>query len=256
MEPDIFKKIENAPRVDFGSILSRSIDMVKLVWQDALVHSLLAFGVALPLLLLILIPVLPIYIDLLEAGAYGNGYDYEPDLPFSSPLPVIVYSVIVIVASFAMQVIILPIAGHFYKVLKKVDTVSSEEIGGYFVLLKGNVGKLFLLALASGGIAIVAALLCYLPIFYVMVPLQLILPIFVFNQKLSVSDTIRAAFKLGHKYWIYVFGIIMLSSMIAQLGLILCFVGVFLTAYFVHLPMYFFYKDTIGFDDELPIERT
>mgnify|MGYP003676731313 FL=1 len=100
------------------------------------------------------------------------------------------------------------------------------------------------------GIAIVAALLCYLPIFYVMVPLQLFAVLFTFNQDLSVSQIIKAAFKLGHKFWLIIFGIVMISSMIAQLGIIFCFVGVFVTQLFVHIPIYYIYKSTIGFKSE------
>ena len=93
-------------------------------------------------------------------------------------------------------------------------------------------------------------MLCYLPIFYVMVPLQLMIVIFAFNDKLSVSDIISISFKLGNKFWLLVFGLIIVSSMIAQLGIIICFIGVFFTAYFAHIPIYYFYKETIGFNGD------
>ena len=46
------------------------------------------------------------------------------------------------------------------------------------------------------------------------------------------------------------FALIFISSLIAQLGVILCFVGVFFTAYFVYIPIYYFYKETIGFTED------
>ena len=88
-----------------------------------------------------------------------------------------------------------------------------------------------------------------LPIFYVMVPLQLFAVIFTFNQDLSASQIIKAAFKLGHKFWLIIFGVVLISSMIAQLGIIFCFVGVFVTQLFVHIPIYSIYKNTIGFSE-------
>ena len=124
---------------------------------------------------------------------------------------------------------------------------TDEEVGGYFDDLKKNFWKLFILSLATTGISLLAVLLCYLPLFYVMVPLQLIIPIYAYNTELSVSEIIKAAFRLGNKFWIIVFGLVMVASAIAQLGIILCFVGVFLTSYFVHLPMYLFYKRSVGF---------
>lgn len=119
------------------------------------------------------------------------------------------------------------------------------------MFLKGkNLKKVMVLSLATVGISLAAVLLCYLPIFYVMVPLQLFVVIFAFNEDLSVSDIIKASFKMGNKYWLITFGLIILSSLIAQIGIIFCFVGVFFTAFFVHIPIYYLYKDTVGFDDD------
>ena len=83
-----------------------------------------------------------------------------------------------------------------------------------------------------------------------MVPLQLLVLFFAFNPELSVSEIVKASFKLGNKYWLIIFGLTFISSLIAQIGILLCIVGVFFTAYFVHVPMYFLYKDTIGFDSD------
>jgi hypothetical protein len=81
-----------------------------------------------------------------------------------------------------------------------------------------------------------------------MVPLQLLVAIFAFNPQLSVSEIIRASFKLGNKYWLTLFGLIIISSLIAQLGVLLCLVGVFITAYFIYVPLYLFYRDSVGVD--------
>jgi len=71
----------------------------------------------------------------------------------------------------------------------------------------------------------------------------------------NLSEIIKAAFKLGNKFWLIIFGLVILSSIIAQVGIILCGIGLVVTAYFVHIVMYYLYKDTVGFDersDELP----
>jgi hypothetical protein len=108
---------------------------------------------------------------------------------------------------------------------------------------------MFLLSLATMGIAILAALLCYLPIFYVMVPLQLFLPVLVFNESLTVSEIIKASFKLGNKYWLMLFGLIIVSSLLASLGILLCGIGIIVTSYYQYIVLYYFYKDSVGFDD-------
>jgi len=248
MQNDIFTKIETAQKPDFGGILSKSFDLFKLIWKDCLYHGLISMAVALPFLILVYAPLMPLYIDMIEASI--NGYNVQPDMNYSVGW-YIGYTLIVFGFAIMMQIIGIGIAAHFYRVLKKHDLQTDENPGGYFIYLKEHFGKIVLLTLATTGISLVAIVLCYFPIFYVMVPLQLVLPIFAFNKRMSVGSIIKAAFKLGNRFWLIIFGLAILSSMIAQIGVIACFVGVFVTAYFVHIPMYYVYKDTIGFDDTL-----
>ncbi len=247
MQSSIFQKIEQAPKVDFGDILSRSFEFFKKIWQQGLYHSLITLLVILPFLLLIYLPILPMYIEMIQSSI--NGTYYEPNLDYSSG-QMIGYVLLVLLFAIVMQVISIGVAAHFYLVCKQKDTGAPKETGGYFIYLKKYWKKILILSLLTFGTALLAALLCYIPIFYVIVPLQLIVPVFAFNPDLSAGEIIKACFKLGNKFWLILFGLIIISSMIAQLGVILCFIGVFLTAYFVHLPMYFFYKDTIGFEED------
>lgn len=252
MQKALFQKIESAPPVDFGSILSRSFELFKKAWQPGLIHALIAGILVIPVILMIYIPLIPFYIRSFDRGYYYyDDYYYQEPLFDHPALFIILYILIILVVSFFAQTVAYGIAAHFYKVLKNIDMETDEDTGGYFHFLKGkHLGKVFVLSLAGFGIAILATLLCYLPIFYVMVPLQLFAIMFAFNPDLSVSEIINACFKLGHKYWLILFGLIIVSGLIAQLGLILCIIGVIATAYFVHLPMYYFYKDTIGFGED------
>jgi len=246
MQNDIFNRIENAPKPDFGGILSRSFDLFKLTWKECLFHGLISLALAIPFLILVYVPFIGMYIEMIQASV--NGYNYQPEMDYSIAW-IIGYSLLVTVMAIIMQLIGVGIAAHFYQVLKKQDTGSPQDPGGYFVYLKAHFGKIVLLTLATFGISMLALLLCYFPIFYVMVPLQLVVPIFAFNKNLSVKEIIKASFKLGNKFWLIIFGLAIISSMIAQVGVIACFVGVFVTAYFVHIPMYFLYKETIGFEE-------
>lgn len=252
MEHPIFTKIENAKKPDFGGILSKSFELFKKVWEQALYHVLITLAVMIPVILLIYIPVMVFAFGMGGFDSYGYydsyGFYREPNMTPYIPL-LIVYILVVLLIIFVAQAFVYAITAHFVKVLKKEDTGSSEDIGGYFSLIKGNYLKLFMLSLATFGIAILATLACYLPIFYVMVPLQLIVVFYAFHPELSVSELVRASFKLGHKFWLTIFGLIIISSLIAQLGILLCIVGIFFTAYFAHIPMYYVYKDALGFDD-------
>ena len=247
MKMDIFQRIENAARPDFGDIFSKSFDLFQKLFKEAVMHGLVSLLVLVPFFIVVYVPILPMYIEMIQNA--GDPY-YTPsafdDYSFAY---MIGWIILVFILSFVLQVVTLSITAHFYKVTKNVDMGTNDETGGYFDLLKNNFGKLLMLSLATFGIAVVAALACYLPIFYVMVPLQLVVPILAFNKKLSVSEIIKAAFKLGNKYWLIAFGLILLSSLIAQVGIILCGIGIVFTAYFVHVIVYFFYKDSVGFDE-------
>jgi len=243
----ILQRIETANTPDFGNLLSKSFDLFKKVWMDGFLHLIVTTLAAIPLMLAIYLPLIPVFIA--AAQSEGGPENFQPNLDY--PILIIVgYVIVVFVVMILTQVLSIGITAHYFKVCKIKDLDSKEDDGGYFSYLKGvNFGKLFVLSIATFGIAIIAAMLCYLPLFYVMVPLQLIVVIFAFNDKLSVSEIISLSFKLGNKFWLLVFGLIMVSSMIAQLGLILCFIGIFFTAYFAHIPIYYFYKETIGFGD-------
>ncbi len=245
----LLQKIETASSPDFGDILSKSFDLFKKVWMDGFLHLLVTALVTLPLLLIIYIPFIPVFIEAVQSGDGPENFRPNFDYPL---LTIIAYVALVFVLIVITQVVSLGVTAHYFKVCKVKDLENSEDDKGYFYFLKGkNFGKLFVLSLATFGIAMGAVALCYFPIFYVMVPLQLIVVVFAFNSNLSVSDIVSISFKLGNKFWLLVFGLIIVSSMIAQLGVILCFIGVFFTAYFVHIPIYYFYKETIGFNEDL-----
>ena len=243
MEHPIFQKIEKANKPDFGDVLSKSFELFKKVWEQALYHVLITMVIVVPVMVLFYVPYFIFIFSLGGQDTYGTTGDlYIPGL--------IIYAVVVFILIFIVQAIVLGITVHFFLVLKKVDNEETKEVGNYLDIVRNNFKKLLQLSLATFGIAILATLLCYLPIFYVMVPLNLVGVFYAFNQDLSATDVIKACFIFGNKFWLIIFGLILISSIIAQAGIILCFVGVFFTAYFIHLPLYYLYKDSIGFEEE------
>src|SRR5690606_23688375 len=225
-------------------------ELFKKIWVEGMLHLLIIMAVILPLLVVLYVPFIAIIV---EANAHGTQPDFNPFLEYSVAW-IAIYIVVFLVVMIIIQTIAYGITAHFFQVCKKADTGTPIEIGGYFEYLKNHFQKILVLSLAAFGITMLAAILCYLPIFYVMVPLQLMFVIFAFNPELSVSEIVKSGFKLGNKFWLIAFGLIIISSMIAQLGIILCGIGILATAFFTHLPMYYFYKETIGFDDDSPID--
>ncbi len=247
MKQELLQKIETAKSPDFGNVLSKSIDLFKKIWMDSFLHLLVTFLAIIPVILLAYLPFIPAFISASESNDFSN---LEPDFDFTF-ITIIGLGIAYFIVIVAAQMITFSITAHFFKVCRIKDFDSNEDDGGYFFYLKGgNLKKVMLLSLATFGIAIAAMLLCVIPLYYVMVPLQLIVVIFAFNEQLSVSDIISLSFKLGNKFWLLLFGLIIVSGLIAQIGIFLCFIGVFFTAYFVHIPIYYFYKETIGFNGD------
>ncbi len=244
----LFEKIENSPSVDFGNIFNKSFDLFKKVWVQGFIHLLISLVVILPLIFVMYIPLFAIAgISGFEDAYGGSGYPGE-ELSVGLMILFIVLILVVTMIATALQ---FGITAHFYRVCKQVD-LGLSETSSYFMFLKGKyLGKVFTIAISTFGIALLATLLCYLPLFYVMVPLQLLGVIFAFNPDLGASDLIKASFKLGNKIWLVAFGLILISSILSQfVGMLLCFIGIFFTASFVYMPIYYLYKDTIGFDDK------
>lgn len=246
----LFEKIENSKPIDFGDIFNKSTELFKKVWVQGFVHLLITMVIIIPLILVMYIPIFAIAGLAGYESNYGEYGEFTGQEELSLGLMVL-FVILVVVISMVATALQFGINAHFYRVCKQVDHNQSDS-SSYFMFFKGKyLSKIFAIAIASFGIALLAALLCYLPIFYVMVPLQLLGVLFAFNPDMGTSDLIKASFKWGNKYWLVMFGLIFITSILATLvGYIMCLVGVFFTASFAYLPVYFMYKDSIGFDED------
>jgi hypothetical protein len=243
----ILDKINRAERLDFGNILGESFELFKKTWIHGFILQLVLFIIMLPLIMVIYVPIFTVLI-----AQAKNGYA-EPDA-FSGIFVGMsfFYILFIIVAIFALSAIQFALNAGFFRMMKKLDFGETVQTSDLFFFFKTSYfSKTFLLVLASVGIAIIAALLCYLPIFYVMVPLTYFGFIFAFNPELSVNDIIKISFKLGNKKWLISFGLMIVASLMSQIvGLILCGIGVLFTAAFVYHPFYLIYKSVVGFENE------
>lgn len=249
----LMNRIDASKPADFGDILSKSFELYKTFFSQGIVHMLIILVCAIPIMLVIYIPIIPLYIEMIQNA--GDPY-YQPSFfdDFNIGMIVLWY-LLVFVLSFFMQIINMSVLGRFYNVMRIEDLDFQEDAGGYFDLAKTHFGKMLVLSLATIAIAVLAAMLCYLPLFYAIVPLHWIYPMFIFNTKLSVMETIKAAFKFANKNWAVFFGLGFVCSIISGLGVILCYIGVILTAFFSYIATYVTYRDTIGFDEANEIDE-
>jgi len=239
---ELEQKINENKSIDFGDIFSKSIELFKKTWQQGLLHMLLTIGLVLGVMALVLVPLFTM--GIFNPAAFQSIESGEPDFMAIAMVYLVMLPVIFIASVFSML-----LNAALYRIIKQIDLgepASSVSFGMFFK--SKYIVKAFVLSILTMLISIVAMVACYLPLFYVMIPLSLLMPIFSFNPDMSNSDLLKASFKLGTKKWLITFGLFVVSGMLAQLvGMMLCGIGVLATASFVYLPMYFVYKDTVGF---------
>ena len=252
MYQELLLKIEQSKGFDFGNVISRSIDLFKKVWVDGFVHLIIIMVISLPVVIIAYIAGFAMFgLNYLMASGGDSGYMANQDFNMALIPGMIGFVLVILLVSAIMQTLSISIMAHFYEVCKSKDMGTPMPQGGYFKFLKnGNFKKLLMLSFATLGITVAAALLCYLPLFYVIVPLSLTLIIFAFKPDLTVKELLTAAFKLGNKNWLMIFLMLLVGGLIAYLGVLACGVGFFFTAMFARIPLYYIYKDTIGFDTD------
>lgn len=246
---EIQQRIQNAKDLDFGTIFNNSIDLFKKVWVQGLVTLLLNFVLAIPILMIFYIPMVVMGIS----DAYANSYDpYDPYAqPDVSPMMLLVMGILYLFMIVAMSTIGFGLKAAFYRICKMRDLEQMGKEDYFYFFKKPYLAKTLKLALAFTGISLLATLLCVVPLIYAIVPLTFIVVIYAFNPDMSISEIIKLAFELGNKKWLISFGLMFVSGVLAGLvGLIMCGVGIYITASFSYLPPYFIYKDVIGFDEE------
>lgn len=238
---NLLEKIERAKSLDFGTIFNQSIELYKKTWVQGLVMLLLTLLLMVPFYLIMYIPM--IAMGLFNPESLQNIEEFNPILMIPFILIMIVFMFFAMVISFGMK-------ASFYRICKLKDLNKAESDDYFFYLKKPYLGKVIKLSLATFGITLVAALLCILPVFYVMIPITLMNVVFAFNPDLSTSEVVKAGFKLGNKKWLMTFGLLFVSGILAEtVGLLMCCVGIFVTISFVYLPIYFIYKESIGFEE-------
>lgn len=228
----ISKKINEAPSIDFGDLFNESVAVFKKVWLQGFLFQLITIALSLPLL----------FFNFINFSDFSND-----SVPLQFGTAAVFYygisAVLAIVSSF--------LTFGFFRVIRQMDKGEDFKTVDFFYYFNSErIKKALLLVLANVAVVILALLLCVFPVFYVMIPLMFVTPIFVYNPELLISEVLKTAFGLGHKKWGITF-LISLLNIIALYVLILltCGLGSLFFGCFLQMPIYVLYKKTISFDD-------
>lgn len=244
---ELQSRIQNAKSLDFGTIFNQSIELFKKVWVQGLIVVVLTMALMIPFYLLMYIPM--VAMGIMDPESMQQSSDANFGM-------IIFFNLFQLVIGFIATVIGFGFKAAFYRICKNkdLDLVGSDDY--FYFFKKPYLGKVIKLAAISFGIAILAMLLCGLPLIYAIVPISFINVIFAFNPDLSESNIVKASFDIGNKKWGITFGLMLVAGILAGIvGLLLCFIGIFVTSAFSYIPLYFIYKEAIGFGDDDEIQE-
>ncbi|MEZ4810637.1 MAG: hypothetical protein R2819_09775 [Allomuricauda sp.] len=233
----ISQKISESEPLDFGRIFNKTIELFKKVWVQGFITLLLTLVVIIPFYIIL-------YIPMMAMGAMDpyrmNGNEFPPALWV---FMIVFYPIMIVgVATFGTC-----LNAAFLRIcrFKDLDIPGNDDYFYYFK--KPYLYKAFVLALIILGVSILGMLACGIGLLYVAVPMSLFPVFFAFDEELSPMEITKVSFQLGNKNWLVIFGLIFVLGLIAELGILLCLVGVLFTAMLSKIPVYYIYKDAIGF---------
>ena len=143
--------------------------------------------------------------------------------------------------------VFLSLNAAFLRICQQRDLQLSNSEDYFYYFKKGHFKKALILSFYTTLISFLGVLLCGLGLFYVMVPISLFTAFFAFNTQLSATDIVTMSFKLGNKNWLVIFGLLLIMGFLSQLGVLFCGVGFLFTAMLSKVPLYYMYKDGVGF---------
>lgn len=241
---EIQSKIQNAQHLDFGNILDLVIKMFKEVWLKGFLLVLILVVCAIAFTLFFSFIGLgpdPFIIDGIEGLNFNNSYSNNAF--YSLPQSIILSSLVI------------GLLAGFYRICRQLDLkeMQSEDL---FYFFKGQyIQKILMLGIIYALIAVIAQSLFFIPYIYAFVPLSFFAVVFSNNPDLSETEIVKLSFSIGTKKWLITFGLLFITGILGMLGAIACGIGMLFTISIVYLPVYFIYRDIVGFEDDSEIMK-
>src|SRR6056297_1752201 len=233
---NLSERIKQSPPVEFGTVFNNSVELFKKVWLQGFLTLVLTFVSILPFYLLIYLPMIAMGIS-------------DPDVFEQQEIPPAfagLMSLIAPIFSVGAMTVGICLNAAFLRICRKYDLNEMGRDDYFYYFKKQYLIKALILSLILLGLSLLGVLTCGLGIVYLVVPMSLFPAFFAFDKELTALEIVKAGFALGNKNWLMIFLLVIVAGLVAQLGVILCLVGVFFTAMFSKIPIYFIYKDTVG----------
>ena len=250
----LLSKIQGASTIDFGDLFNESVTLFKKVWVQGLILQLFSILIMLPFIIIFYVPYFELILENSSNGVMDSAVLGQELIDAYGSSLLWIYSLMLLASLFSCVLYL-----GFYRIVKQIDHGQAFVFSDLFYFFKAaSIGKALGLAVTYSFISILAALLCFLPIIYAIVPLMFLLPVFTYNPDLSISEIVKVSFVLGNKKWGITFLTLILNGiLIYVIALVTCGLGTLFVSCFLYLPQYIIYKKVIGFDEpKLNIQST
>ncbi|GAA4244469.1 hypothetical protein [Winogradskyella damuponensis] len=206
--------IEFRKQRDFSSILSDTFGFIRNEFKPFIKTVINIAGPAIVVFMIALAAYNYVSGDVLNFSSFG-----EPSFNSSSVFVIITTAIFYLISAIAAY--ILTVASVLFYIKSYVDNkgvVDPTEV-------KTNVHKSFWsflgLSFLKGITLFIAALLCFLPVFYAMIPMAIVFSIYVFEPKRSTSDAYSQSFKLVNiDFWTAFGAFLILGVIYYVLGMV------------------------------------
>jgi|SRR5690606_22977588 len=242
----LLNKIAHAKELDFGNIISDTVELFKKVWlKGVIVVVFVLISAIVVSSLFSLIGLAPV----LDQTIFSS-LDFKALASFYSSSALYGIPQNMLISTFNLAFV-----SAFYRICKQIVLGENEHEDYFYFFKKEHFTKVFMLGIIYTGIVTIAQLLCFFPYIYLFVPLSYFAVILAHNPDLSEMDIVKASFALGNKKWLITFGTLFVAILIGMLGVLGCFVGIVFTMSIIYLPSFLIYKDAVGFDHSRPVDH-
>ncbi|GGK11106.1 hypothetical protein GCM10007962_01560 [Yeosuana aromativorans] len=246
----ISEKISDAKSLEFGDIFDKSMELFKKSWLYGFLLEIFILIITLPFIIVLYVPFVMSIIADSKQGKMPDGLD-SLFAGFT-----VFYLVLFVLGILAATVFQTALNAGFYRILRAIDQGETVKASDLFYFLKGKYfGRVTMLTFMVILISLISALLCYIPLIYTIIPISFFTIVFAFNPEMQIGDIVNISFKLGTKKWLISFGLFVVANLLViVLTLLTCGIGALFLSPFIYLPLYFVYKQVVGFDEETTVE--
>lgn len=240
-------RIAHAKELDFGDVISNTIELFKKVWLK---------GLVIVLFILISAVIIGSLFGLIGLAPALNQNIFDGDFDFTAFASFYTSSALYgIPQNMLIATLNLAFVAAFYRICNQIITGDSGYEDYFYFFKKEYFTKVFMLGIIYTAISTIAQLLCFIPYIYAFVPLYYFAVILAHNPHLSEMEIVKASFALGNKKWLLTFGTMLVAGIIGMLGVLVCVIGIVFTMSIIYLPSFLIYRDAVGLDEKSPIDE-